>query len=136
MINNASPIEIEIESTEITTIDQLAQSLAGHTRLISDEIIMLALKQSKEYKPIIEFFHSVQKHLIRDLLHEEFADLYAQTLTFGLTQPRRGGTKKVILATGDTGDTELKKNLLSVNSVLSAAKGYLIRGWLKEVRNE
>jgi hypothetical protein len=61
---NQMAVEIEKASTEITTIDQLAQSLAGHTRLISDEIIMPALKQSKEYKPIIEFFHSVQKHLI------------------------------------------------------------------------
>ncbi len=61
--NNTS-FDIETSVAEITTIDQLAQSLAGHTRLISDEIIMPALKQSKEYKPIIEFFHSVQKHLI------------------------------------------------------------------------
>ena len=58
-------VEIEKASTEITTIDQLDQSLANHTRLISDEIIMPALKQSIEYKPIIEFFHSVQKHLIQ-----------------------------------------------------------------------
>jgi hypothetical protein len=57
-------MKIETSAAEITTMDQLAQSLAGHTRFISDEIIMPALKQSKEYKPIIEFFHSVQKHLI------------------------------------------------------------------------
>jgi hypothetical protein len=61
--NNTS-FDIETSTAEITTIDQLAQSLAVHTRFISDEIIMPALKQSKEYKPIIEFFHSVQKHLI------------------------------------------------------------------------
>ena len=64
MINNNKPINKEQLPAEITTIDQLAQSLAVHTRFISDEIIMPALKQSKEYKPIIEFFHSVQKHLI------------------------------------------------------------------------
>ncbi len=62
--NNKTELKIEQSTIEITTIDQLAQSLANHTRLISDEIIMPALKQSKEYKPIIEFFHSVQKHLI------------------------------------------------------------------------
>jgi hypothetical protein len=61
---NKTKLKIEQSESEITTIDQLAQSLANHTRLISDEIIMPALKQSKEYKPIIEFFHSVQKHLI------------------------------------------------------------------------
>ncbi len=62
--DNNSSLKIEQSTAEITTIDQLAQSLAGHTRLISDEIIMPALKQSKDYKPIIEFFHSVKKHLI------------------------------------------------------------------------
>jgi hypothetical protein len=50
---NNSSLKIEKSTAEIATIDQLAQSLAGHTRLISDEIIMPALKQSREYKPII-----------------------------------------------------------------------------------
>jgi hypothetical protein len=99
--NNAA-FKTETLTDDITTIDQLAQSLALHTRLISDEIIMPALKQSKEYKPIIEFFHSVQKHLIHS--------------------PDEPEPKKVILATEDT---ELKKNLLSVNSVRSVAKNNL-----------
>ena len=84
--NNKTGLKIEQSTAEITTIDQLAQSLAGHTRLISDEIIMPALKQSREYKPIIEFFHSVQKHLIHS--------------------PDEPEPKKVILATEDTEDTE------------------------------
>jgi hypothetical protein len=57
MTVNNKPINKEQLPADITTIDQLAQSLANHTRLISDEIIMPALKQSKEYKPIIDFFH-------------------------------------------------------------------------------
>jgi hypothetical protein len=42
MIDNKKPINKEQLPAEITTIDQLAQSLANHTRLISDEIIMPA----------------------------------------------------------------------------------------------
>jgi hypothetical protein len=86
MTVNNKPINKEKLPAEISTIDQLARSLAGHTRLISDEIIMPALKQSKEYKPIIEFFHSVQKHLIHS--------------------PDEPEPKKVILATEDTENTE------------------------------
>jgi hypothetical protein len=84
--NNKIEMKIETSTAEINTMDQLAQSLAAHTRFISDEIIMPAFKQSRsrDYKPIIEFFHSVKKHLIHDLSYDEFADLYAQTLTFGL----------------------------------------------------
>jgi predicted helicase len=120
MINNSSPIEIEIESTGITTIDQLAQSLAIHTRFISDEIIMPALKQSKEYKPIIDFFHSVKKHLIHDLSHEEFADLYAQTLTFGLFTA-------VILAKGKRKFTrfDILKTIPKTNIVLQELFEYI-----------
>jgi hypothetical protein len=44
--NNAA-FKNETLADVITTIDQLAQSLALHTRLISDKIIMPALKQSR-----------------------------------------------------------------------------------------
>ncbi|NIM78017.1 MAG: hypothetical protein GTO20_04440 [Candidatus Aminicenantes bacterium] len=45
--DNNSSLKIEKSTAEITTIDQLAQSLAGHTRFISDNIIIDLLKQSK-----------------------------------------------------------------------------------------
>ncbi|NIM11008.1 MAG: N-6 DNA methylase [Candidatus Aminicenantes bacterium] len=118
--DNNSSLKIEKSTAEITTIDQLAQSLAGHTRLISDEIIMPALKQSKDYKPIIEFFHSVQKHLIHDLSPEEFADLYAQTLTFGLFTA-------VILAKGKRKFTrfDILKTIPKTNIVLHELFEYI-----------
>ncbi len=38
--NNKTELKIEQSTIEITTIDQLAQSLAVHTRFISDNIII------------------------------------------------------------------------------------------------
>jgi len=84
MTQDYSSSDLQSIQKEITTLDQLAESLAEQTRFISDNIMAGIRDKSREYKPIIDFSHSVKKHLIHDLSDEEFADLYAQTITFGL----------------------------------------------------
>ncbi len=64
----------------------LALELAKKTRFLRDEIIAEELKEEgrKGAKPIIGFYEAFHKHLIFGLTKADFADLYAQTVTYGL----------------------------------------------------
>jgi len=68
----------------------LAQELAKRTRLMRDYVVMEELNPAAESKDknkenyILGFYHAFKKYLIHDLSKKDFADLYSQTLTFGL----------------------------------------------------
>lgn len=74
----------------ITDPKALANALAKRTRFLRDEIIALELaeeaKQGK--KVLLSFYESFKKLLINNLSIEQFADLYAQTLTYGIFAAR------------------------------------------------
>jgi predicted helicase len=74
----------------ITDPKSLANALAKRTRFLRDEIIALELaeetKQGK--KVLLSFYESFKKLLINNLTLEQFADLYAQTLTYGIFAAR------------------------------------------------
>jgi len=68
----------------------LAQELAKRTRLMRDYVVMEELNPPAESlnkgkaNYILGFYHAFKKYLIHDLSKKDFADLYSQTLTFGL----------------------------------------------------
>jgi hypothetical protein len=63
----------------------LAIELAKRTRFLRDEVIAEELKEEKGEKgSILGLYGAFKKHLIGDLTKEEFADLYSQTITYGL----------------------------------------------------
>ncbi|UCH97003.1 MAG: N-6 DNA methylase [Candidatus Aminicenantes bacterium] len=68
----------------------LAVALANRTRLMRDYVVMEELKTGPGSKAkgrenhILGFYHAFKKYLIHDLTKKDFADLYSQTLTFGL----------------------------------------------------
>jgi len=68
----------------------LALELAKRTRFLRDEIIIQELKEEetngKGY--ITGFYEAFRKHLISGLTKEDFADLYSQTITYGLFAAR------------------------------------------------
>ena len=74
----------------ITDPKALANALAKRTRFLRDEIIALELaeeaKQGK--KVLLSFYGSFKKLLINNLTIEQFADLYAQTLAYGIFAAR------------------------------------------------
>ncbi|HUT63346.1 MAG TPA: DNA methyltransferase, partial [Anaerolineae bacterium] len=69
----------------ITSAQSLAVELAKRTRFLRDEVIAEELKAESE---ILGFYDAFKKYLIYDLSHEEFADLYSQTITYGLFAAR------------------------------------------------
>ena len=64
---------------------ELAIELAKKTRFLRDEVIAEELKEEKGEKgSILGFYGAFKHHLIGELTKEEFADLYSQTITYGL----------------------------------------------------
>lgn len=76
------------------TAESLARELATRTRFLRDQIIKEELREpsSPETKRIQAFYEAFQKHLIAHLKPDEFADLYAQTVTYGLFAARTRAT--------------------------------------------
>lgn len=70
----------------ITDAKTLAEELAKRTRFLRDEIISEELKAGKGR--VAGFYEAFKKYLIGGLTKEDFADLYSQTITYGLFASR------------------------------------------------
>jgi len=78
------------------TAEELAQALARRTRFLRDEVIFPELIQQIQTQQgrLYGFYKAFQDYLIADLSPEAFADLYAQTLTYGLFAARTRAQEK------------------------------------------
>jgi len=74
----------------ITSAQPLAVELAKRTRFLRDEVIAEELREEEKnkIKKMLGFYEAFQRYLIKGLTKEEFADLYSQTLTYGLFASR------------------------------------------------
>ncbi len=72
---------------KVSTAKTLAMELAKKTRFLRDNIIKQLLFE-KEDNNIKGFYQAFEKYLIAGLTKEGFADLYSQTLTYGLFAAR------------------------------------------------
>jgi predicted helicase len=68
----------------------LAMELAKRTRFLKDEVVIQELKEEESLGKgfISGFYEAFRQYLIRGLSKEEFADLYSQTITYGLFAAR------------------------------------------------
>lgn len=68
----------------------LAVELAKRTRFLKEGVVSEELKEEASGKKgfILGFYEAFRKYLISGLSHEEFADLYSQTVTYGLFAAR------------------------------------------------
>jgi hypothetical protein len=75
---------------KVQTGRSLAIELAKRTRFLRDEVIAVEMEEngSKGHKQIIGFYEAFKKYLIASLTKKQFADLYAQTITYGLFAAR------------------------------------------------
>ncbi len=83
------------------TAESLAKELASRTRFLRDQVIKEELREASSTgaKKILGFYEAFQKHLISNLKLDEFADLYAQTITYGLFAARtraNGGFNRIL----------------------------------------
>ena len=75
---------------KVQTARSLAIELAKRTRFLRDEVIAVEMEENgtKGHKQIIGFFEAFKKYLIGTITEKQFADLYAQTITYGLFAAR------------------------------------------------
>jgi predicted helicase len=74
----------------ITSGKALAIELAKRTRFLRDEVIAEELREGKNENvgKILGFYEAFQRFLIKGLTRQQFADLYSQTITYGLFAAR------------------------------------------------
>jgi hypothetical protein len=72
------------------TAKTLAVELAKRTRFLKEQVVIEELKEEERKGKgfILGFYEAFQKFLIRGLTKEDFADLYSQTVTYGLFAAR------------------------------------------------
>ncbi|MCI0513133.1 N-6 DNA methylase [candidate division KSB1 bacterium] len=75
---------------KVQTARSLALELAKRTRFLRDEVITVEMAEngSKGHKQMLGFYEAFKKYLIGALTEKQFADLYAQTITYGLFAAR------------------------------------------------
>ena len=75
---------------KVQSARSLAIELAKRTRFLRDEVIAVEMEENggKGHKQIIGFYDAFKKYLIATLTEKQFADLYAQTITYGLFAAR------------------------------------------------
>ncbi|MEA3421602.1 MAG: DNA methyltransferase, partial [Acidobacteriota bacterium] len=75
---------------KVRTAKSLAVELAKRTRFLRDEVIAVELEEneSKGHLQLIGFYEVFKKYLIGTITEKQFADLYAQTITYGLFAAR------------------------------------------------
>ena len=75
---------------KVKSARSLAIELAKRTRFLRDEVIAVEMEEdgTKGQKQIIGFYEAFKKYLIGTLTEKQFADLYAQTITYGLFAAR------------------------------------------------
>ncbi|HLG35243.1 MAG TPA: type ISP restriction/modification enzyme, partial [Bacteroidia bacterium] len=77
----------------ITTAEQLAIELAHRTRFLRDEVISVEIEQHQKGKgELYGFYETFRKYLIANLSEKDFADLFSQTITYGLFAARTRST--------------------------------------------
>lgn len=107
-LKTAPPLEKESELTnlfekffafsipKVYNSKNLAEELAKRTRFLKDEVIAQELREEEKAGKgqIAGFYQAFKEYLISSLTEEQFSDLYAQTITYGLfaARTRSGGS--------------------------------------------
>ncbi len=74
---------------ETFSAEKLATELAKRTRFLRDQVVTEELRDEEQGSTGLSgFFNAFKEYLISGLTHEQFADLYSQTITYGLFAAR------------------------------------------------
>jgi hypothetical protein len=75
---------------KVFSAKSLAVELAKRTRFLRDEVVSVELQEngSKGHRQVLGFYEAFQRYLIHSLSKTDFADLYSQTITYGLFAAR------------------------------------------------
>lgn len=88
----------------------LSKIMGGKAQRIRDNVREMLLIEKDEYSDLKKIETVVKKNLITDLDHESFADMYAQTLVYGLFAARYNDTTKETFSRAEARDLISKSN--------------------------
>jgi len=72
----------------ITSAENLAEIMAGKAALIKD-VLFNALREDQDHSTeLFTQYSAFQEHLIHDIMLDEFADIYAETVSYGMFAAR------------------------------------------------
>ncbi|MDB5281514.1 MAG: Adenine specific methyltransferase, partial [Bacteroidota bacterium] len=78
---------------KVYTAENLAIELAKRTRFLRDEVISVEMEQHEKGKgELYGFYNAFKKYLIANLQEKDFADLFSQTIAYGLFAARTRST--------------------------------------------
>jgi predicted helicase len=85
---------------KVFSAENLAIELAKRTGFLRDEVIINELEEEEKGRgKIFGFYQAFQQYLVSNLSRKDFADIYAQTITYGLfaarTKANGGFTRKI-----------------------------------------
>jgi hypothetical protein len=73
----------------VRTSEELARELAKRTRFLRDEVISLEIRQRQSGRgELYGFYDTFKRFLVADLKETDFADLFSQTITYGMFAAR------------------------------------------------
>ena len=74
---------------KVFSAENLASELAKRTRFLRDEVITRELEEEEKQKGrIYGFYNAFKQYLVSHLTPKDFADIYSQTITYGLFAAR------------------------------------------------
>jgi hypothetical protein len=79
---------LDFSLPQVFTAESLAVELAKRTGFLRDVIAAQLIEENEKPGVLTGFYEAFKKYLIGGLTLEEFADLYAQTITYGLFAAR------------------------------------------------
>lgn len=74
---------------KVFSAELLAKELANRTRFLRDEVIAVEMEEEQKGKgKLFGFYEAFKQYLIANLNEKDFADLFSQTITYGLFAAR------------------------------------------------
>lgn len=81
---------LELPPEKIRSGRRLAEIMGGKARRIRDNVIQYLKEDDDKSVELLKIYDMMKKLLVHDLTEEKFADMYAQTLVYGLFVARYG----------------------------------------------
>ena len=81
-----------VSPQKITSASKLAQIMAGKARLLRDIIELALIQDGDKPSELHSYMDAFQKVLIHDITPKKFADIYAQTIAYGMFAARLNDT--------------------------------------------
>ena len=107
----------------IRSAEHLAKIMGGKAQRIRDNIKQFLSNESDKNKEILRIYESIKKLLVHDLLKDSFADMYAQTLVYGLFVARYHDDTPENFSQGRKQETLSRHQILSsgISSIILSA---------------